>query len=123
MSIICKGFVPPNIQKYTAWAMTIFAERIAQRNSRSNSPTSLCPDNVLEASPPDKPSYCLLRFVNMKKQNSDPYPSKTVHHIMAALQHHMLKLLSFSITLILLFVIFTVLVILFIKTYIAKGLG
>ena len=92
MSVICKAFVPPYTQKNTAWAMRIFAEWRAERNSRSNSPTSLCPDNILEASQPDKLRYWLSHFVNeVRKQNGNPHPPKTVHQILAGLQRHILE--------------------------------
>ena len=52
----------------------------------------MCPDNILEAPQPDKLNYWLSRFVNeVRKQNGDPYPPKTVHQILAGLQRHMLE--------------------------------
>ena len=44
---ICKGFVPPNMQKNNAWAFRLFSKWRAERNKKGPL-TSLCPDDLLE---------------------------------------------------------------------------
>ena len=46
MEAICKGYVPPNTEKNTKWALKCFNEWRYARNEKSN---EKCPDDLLKA--------------------------------------------------------------------------
>ena len=46
MSEICKGYVPPNTEKATKWALTVFHCWRSQRNAKARG-VDLCPDDLL----------------------------------------------------------------------------
>ena len=71
MTRICKGFVPPNTQKNTAWALRLFAEWRAERKKKVPSTSdSLSPYDLLENPQPESITFWLSRFINeVQKQD------------------------------------------------------
>ena len=89
MEILSKGFIPANTRKNTMWAWRVFAEWRAERNK--NPENDPCPMDLFEN--PDIPrlNNWLARFIaEVRRQDGNPYPPKTIHQILAALQWKML---------------------------------
>ena len=73
-----------NTQRNNTWALKLFQEWRVDRNKRSE---KLCPEDLLDNPDPKKLNHWLSRFVTeVRKQDGQPYPPKTIHHILAALQ-------------------------------------
>ena len=86
MKVISKGFVPKNTQKSTAWAYNVFVEWMCERNNSSP------PGNLLDTPDPIKLNRWLSRFVTeVRKKDGSPYPPRSIHLILSALQRKMLE--------------------------------
>ena len=88
---ISKGFVPPNTKKNSDWGMRVFLEWRAQRNERVDD--TKCPNDLLDRpAEPEVINQWLAKFVaEVRKMDGQPYPPKTIHQILAALQRTMLE--------------------------------
>ena len=87
MAVLSKGFVPANTQKNNAWVMRVFMEWRAQRNGGISDKAQECPENLLDDPDSQKLNFWLSRFVTeVRKQDGQPYPPRTIHQILSALQ-------------------------------------
>ncbi len=97
MSVISKGFVLPNTLKSTAWAVGVFLEWRAERNRKAaltpeTGSREECPEDLLDNPDTQKLNYWLSRFVTeVRRQDGQPYPPRSVHQILAGLQRKMLE--------------------------------
>ena len=90
MHEISKGYVPENTAKSTAWGVKVFQDWRAERNVKDRSEN--CPPDLLETADPMKLNFWLSRFVTeIRKQNGQPYPPRSIQLILAALQRKMLE--------------------------------
>ena len=90
MATFCKGYVPLNMQKNTAWAVKVFSEWRAERNSISSE--KLCPANLLDNPDVQELNYWLSCFVTeVRKKDGQPNPPRTIQQILAGLQRRMLE--------------------------------
>ena len=62
MFAMSKGFMPKNMQKSTTWAVNVFMEWRAARNTADTEHE--CPEDLLENPIPERLTYWLSRFVN-----------------------------------------------------------
>ena len=84
MATFCKGYVPQNTQKNTAWAVKVFSEWRAERNSISSE--KQCPADLLDNPNVQELNYWLSRFVTeVRKRDGQPYPPRTIQQILAGL--------------------------------------
>ena len=91
MKGLSKGHVPANTAKSTSWAQKVFLDWRAERNGRSDSDEQ-CPADLLDKCDVSKINYWLARFVvEVRRQDGQPYPPKTIHLILAGLQRIMLE--------------------------------
>ena len=89
MAVLSKGFTPANTQRNTAWAMRVFQEWKAER---SKGDAEKCPEDLLDNPDIQNLNYWLSRFVTeVRKQDGQPYPPRTIHQILAGLQRYMLE--------------------------------
>ena len=90
IATLSKGFVPPNTEKNTVWAVRVFSEWRAARNDDCASDP--CPDCLLESREVDQLNRWLPRFINeVRKQDGEPYLPRTVHQLLSGLQRFMLN--------------------------------
>ena len=90
LETISKGFVPQNTEKNTKWAFSTFRQWIVSQNQRSTVGETI--DVDILSKPVDKDSECTelcrvlcLFVVEARKTNGEPYPPKTVFHLLAGL--------------------------------------
>ena len=70
--------------------MRVFCEWRDQRNSKEDS--CYCPDDLLDDPVPEKLNYWLCRFISeVRRQDGNPYPPRTINQILAGLQRHILE--------------------------------
>ena len=62
IEVMKKGYVPENTKKSTSWAVGVFSEWRAARNSTSSE--KVCPANLVEEAKIDELNYWLPRFIN-----------------------------------------------------------
>ena len=74
-----KGYVPPNTQKATGWAVRVFNEWRAARNKSSD---GKCPLSLLEDASASDLNYWLSRFI---VEDGRPYPATSLNNIVWAL--------------------------------------
>ena len=93
MKEITNGYVPANTKKSTLWAFNVFQEWIGERNQRQLSPDKdQCPLDLLKNSDVTQLNFWLSRFVTeVRKKDGTPYPPRSIHLILAALQRIMLE--------------------------------
>ena len=78
METIRKGYVPPNTEKNTKWALKCFNEWRYARNEKSS---EKCPDDLLEAQCPEALDRWLSTFIaEVRRVDGDQYPPRTIHH-------------------------------------------
>ena len=87
---VTKGYIPPNTAKNTTWAMRVFEEWCCARNKKCTG-DEVCGANVLDSPVTDSLNFWIPRFVaEVRRQDGEPYPPKTIHQILAGLQRYML---------------------------------
>ena len=87
---ITKGYVPPNTAKNTTWALRVFEEWRCARNKKCTD--AVCDPNLLVSPDADSLNFWIPRFVaEVRRQDGEPYPPKTIHQLLAGLQRHMLE--------------------------------
>ena len=85
-----QGFVPENTTKNTKWAINVFSSWLESRNHRTGEST---PMDYLdgpfstEASKVELARILSLFLVEEKKQYGNPYPAKTVYHLLGVLRY------------------------------------
>ena len=85
MKKMVRGYVPPNTAKNAPWAMKVFGEWHAGRNTMLSSGGKECPKDLFENPDVAKLNFWLPRFVSeVCKQDGEPYPPKSSHQIVAA---------------------------------------
>ena len=90
MKTITKGYVPPNTQKNTSWAMTVFNEWRLPRNSKCT--TDKCPENLFEEPDLGELNRWVSRFITeVRRKDGKPYPPRGVHQLLTGLQRFMLS--------------------------------
>lgn len=62
IEVMTKGYVTENTKKRTSWAVGVFSEWRAARNSASSE--KVCPANLFEEAKVDELNYWLPRFIN-----------------------------------------------------------
>ena len=89
MAILSKGFVPSNTIKNTTWAFKVFLDWRAERNSTEEE--EQCPRDLFDNPSVSIINYWLCRFVTeVRRQDGNPYPPKTIQQLLAGLQRKML---------------------------------
>ena len=89
MQEIFKGYVPANTAKSTAWGVKVFQDWRSERNR--NVLEEQCPSDLFETPDPVQINFWLSRFVaEVRKQNGEPYPPRSIQLILSALQRKML---------------------------------
>ena len=90
LETISKRFVPKNTEKNTKWAVSTFKQWIVSGNQCSSVSETI--DVDILSKPVDKDSECTelcrvlcLFVVEARKTNVEPYPPKTVFHLLAGL--------------------------------------
>ena len=92
MAVLSKGFVPANTQKNNAWVMRVFSKWRVQRNGDISDKAHQCPENLLDDPDSKKLNFWLSRFVTeVRKQDGQSYPPRTIHQILSALQRKMIE--------------------------------
>ena len=90
--MLSKGCVPKNTVKSNEGAQRVVYNWIAERNGRTSDNAPKCPRDLLENGTSGELNYWLSRFVTeVKKQNGDAYPPRTIHLLLAGLQRVMLE--------------------------------
>ena len=85
LAILSKGFVPPNTDKNTRWAMRVFQQWQEARRGRGKS----APDKLFEA-PYDDLSHWLSLFVSeVRKTDGSLYPPKSIYQLLCGLLRYM----------------------------------
>lgn len=85
---ISKGFTPQNTAKNTKWAISTFQQWIYSRNQRTTAGETINPNILCAPVDADCKELCraLCLFVlEARKTNGEPYPAKTVDHLLAGL--------------------------------------
>ena len=79
----CRPSIPKNTQVNTNWAVSVFDQWVAHRNSQACSVDERCPDNLLiTAHPTDKVDYWLATFIlEARRKDGQYYPPNTVRNI------------------------------------------
>ena len=94
MSEICKGYVPPNTDKATKWALTVFRCWRNQRNAKARVEEQ-CPDDLLENPDALRLNRWLSRFVvECRREDGNPYPPSSICNILAGLYRYSRKFAS-----------------------------
>ena len=82
---ISKGYIPPNTQKNTSWAINVFDEWRAARSKLER--CDRCPEDIPSNPRVESLNCWIPRFiVGARKQDGSPYPPKTIHQILAGIQ-------------------------------------
>jgi len=85
---LSKGYVPPNTDKNTAWAVQVLREWQKSREAHGCS----VPDLLQEPYDCERISKCLAMFVSeVRKSNGDMYPAKTIYQILCSILRFMRK--------------------------------
>ena len=86
MQTIFKGYVPPNTQKATGWAVRVFNEWRAARNMFLDGKFPL---NLLEDASASNLNYWLSRFiVEARREDGCPYPATSLNNILSGLYRY-----------------------------------
>jgi len=73
MKRISKGYVPPNTQKNTAWAMAVFREWRLARNRDCS--IDKCHENLFEDAEVSEINHWVRRFISeVRRKDGQPYP-------------------------------------------------
>ncbi len=91
MAVMSKGYVPPNTQKNTDWAMNCFREWRSARNKEIPvGDERRCPEDLLEKGDIEKLNDWISRFVaEVRNKKGERYPPRSIHQILAGLQRYM----------------------------------
>ena len=82
---VSKSFVPKNTEKNTKWALSTFQQWILSRNQRC---ADTLDSEILIGDPGDCLELCRvlsLFVVEARKSNGEPYPAKTIYHLISGL--------------------------------------
>ena len=84
MTVISKGYVPPNTKENTDWTVTCFREwRSARNRNITKDDKCWCPED-LENPSIDKLNYWISRFIaEVRNKKGKPYPPRSIHQIRA----------------------------------------
>ena len=93
MAKIAKGYIPPNMQKNTDWAMRCFKEWVSTRNKGlPKGYNQHCPLNLLDNPDVEKVNYWISLFVaEVRNKKGEPYPPRSIHQLLAGLQRYTLE--------------------------------
>ena len=84
METIRKGYVPPNTEKNTKWALKCFNE---WRYTRKEKSSEKCPDDLLEAQCPEA---LLSTFIaEVRRVEGDQYLPRTIHQLLSGILRYM----------------------------------
>ena len=87
METIRKGYVPPNTEKNTKWALKCFNEWRYARNEKSS---EKCPDDLLEEQCPEALDRWLSTFIaEVRRVDGDQYPPRTIHQLLSGVLRYM----------------------------------
>ncbi len=91
MAVMSKGYVPPNTQKNTDWAMNCFWEWRSARNKEIPvGDERRCPEDLLEKGDIEKLNHWISRLVaEVRNKKGECYPPRSIHQILAGLQSYM----------------------------------
>ena len=86
MNLISSGYVPPNTEKNTRWALKVFNEWRFSREETEDR----CPHDLLEKQCVESIDLWISRFVaEVRRSDGAPYPPKTIHQILSGLLRYM----------------------------------
>ena len=86
IQVLTNGYVPDNTKKNTAWAVKVFNEWRCAREFESP------PNDILTVGDADQLNSWIPQFVNeARKADGCPYPPRSIHQLLAALQRYMLS--------------------------------
>ena len=86
-----KGFVPPNTQCNTQWAVRTFNSWMEWRNQ--SKPKNTVPQDILSCTDPQILSKWLSLFIiEARKKSGEKYPTSTLNLLLCGLKRHMCKL-------------------------------
>ena len=89
VSSMSKGYVPPNTQKNTDWAVKNFGTWRDQRNEKVSSDDEKCPPELLPSTDTVLLSKWLCLFVNeTRRSDGTLYPPKTLYQLLCGLLRH-----------------------------------
>ena len=72
--------------------MRVFSEWRVQRNGDISNKVQQCPENLLDDPDRKNLNFWLSQFVTeVRKQDGQPYPPRTIHQILSALQRKMIE--------------------------------
>ncbi len=87
---IVKGYTPANTKRNTNWALTVFGDWRAARSSESE---ECCPSDLFENPIVEEINKWIPRFLmEVRKQDGQCYPPRSLHRLLSALQRQMLEL-------------------------------
>ena len=91
LSKYMEGEIPPNTEKYTAWALNNFEAWQKARNKRNIEDT--CPENIFMNENNRFICEWLCKFITeMRKSNGEEYTPRSLHLILSGLQRHIRRL-------------------------------
>ena len=89
VSSMSKGYVPPNTQKNTDWAVKNFGTWRDQRNEKVSSDDEKCPPELLSSTDTVLLSKWLCLFVNeTRRSDGTLYPPRTLYQLLCGLLRH-----------------------------------
>ena len=87
MENICRGYVPPNTEKNTKWAVKCFNEWISFRNQAEG---EKCPEDILLAQDAEALNKWIPRFIaEVRKADGSKYPPKSIHQLLSGILRYM----------------------------------
>lgn len=85
---LSKGYIPPNTEKNTKWAKSVFTDWVAQRNLKF--PDEQCPENILQNVNAEEIAKWFPIFIaEVRRCDGEQYPAKSIHQILAGLLRYM----------------------------------
>ena len=92
MAQICSAFITPNTEKNTRWSVNVFTEWRCAKLKKGEKDGSNCPDDLLENAKVAELNHWISRFIaEVRRQDGNSYPPRTIHQILAGLQRYMLQ--------------------------------
>ena len=89
MAELTKGYTLANTKRNTNWAVSVFYE---WRGSRDDG-ADVCPSDLLEKAGKEDLNKWIPRFINeVRRQDGQHYPPRSIYQILAGLQRHMLEM-------------------------------
>lgn len=93
LSELTKGYVPANTKRSTNWAVSVFSEWRANTDNTDEA----CPTDLLERALPADLNKWIPRFVNeVRRQDGNHYPPRTINQLLSGLQRHMIEMDPFA---------------------------